>query len=131
MATGKRYNWIKLKASFFDDDGPVDYLMSQPNGAQYVVLYQMLCLKTINTNGKLSTKLGEVIVPYDAEKIRRSYKYFDRETIMVALNVFAKLGLIYEDRNRILTIAENENIVRYETDYTAQQSRQRALSGLA
>lgn len=29
----------------------VDFLMSQPNGASYVVLYQMLCLKTINTGG--------------------------------------------------------------------------------
>ena len=29
----------------------IDYLMGQPDGANYVVLYQMLCLKTINTGG--------------------------------------------------------------------------------
>lgn len=50
MATGKRYYWIKLKDSFMSSD-EIDYLMSQPDGANYVVLYQMLCLKTINTNG--------------------------------------------------------------------------------
>ena len=50
MATGKRYYWIKLKESFMTSD-VVDFLMSQKDGANYVVLYQMLCLKTINTDG--------------------------------------------------------------------------------
>lgn len=38
MATGKRYYWIKLKDSFMSSD-EIDYLMSQPDGANYVVLY--------------------------------------------------------------------------------------------
>ena len=66
MATGKRYYWIKLKDSFMSSD-EIDYLMSQPDGANYVVLYQMLCLKTINTNGCLVSKIGEMLIPYDAE----------------------------------------------------------------
>ena len=37
--------------------------MGQKNGANYVVLYQMLCLMTINTNGRLSRQIGEVIIP--------------------------------------------------------------------
>ena len=57
MATGKRYYWIKLKDSFMSSDA-IDYLMSQPDGANYVVLYQMLCLKTINTGGCLVSKIG-------------------------------------------------------------------------
>ena len=36
----KRYYWIKLKDTFFTSD-TVDFLMSQKNGANYVVLYQM------------------------------------------------------------------------------------------
>lgn len=40
MATGKRYYWIKLKDSFMSSDA-IDYLMSQPDGANYVVLYHM------------------------------------------------------------------------------------------
>lgn len=48
MATGKRYYWIKLKESFMTSD-TIDYFMEQPDGANYVVLYQLLCLKTINT----------------------------------------------------------------------------------
>lgn len=70
MATGKRFYWIKLKDSFMSSD-EIDYLMSQPDGANYVVLYQMLCLKTINTGGCLVSQIGEMLIPYDAEKIQR------------------------------------------------------------
>ena len=60
----KRFYWIKLKESFITSDS-VDFLMSQKNGANYVVLYQMLCLKTINTNGEFARQIGEIIIPYD------------------------------------------------------------------
>ena len=54
MATGKRFYWMKLKESFMTSD-TIDYFMSQPDGANYVVLYQMLCLKTINLLGARQT----------------------------------------------------------------------------
>ena len=63
----RKYYWIKLKKDFMSSDA-VDFLMSQKNGAEYVVLYQMLCLMTVKTNGKLERQLNEVIIPYDAEK---------------------------------------------------------------
>lgn len=126
MATGKRYYWIKLKDTFFDDDGPADFLMSQTDGASYVVLYQMLCLKTINTNGRLSNQIGEVIIPYDIEKIRRTCKYFSAATIRVALNLYKALGLIYEDVNGTLVIADHTYMVGSETDWAAKKRRQMA-----
>lgn len=51
----------------------IDYLMGQPDGANYVVLYQMLCLKTINTGGRLAFQIGDMIIPYDVEKIQREW----------------------------------------------------------
>ena len=96
MATGKRYYWMKLKDSFMTSD-TIDYFMSQPDGANYVVLYQMLCLKTINTDGRLSRQIGEIIIPYDIPKIQRDLKWFTADTIRVALELFKAFGLIYED----------------------------------
>ena len=93
----------------------VDFLMSQPNGAQYVVLYQMLCLKTVNQNGELSRQLGEVIVPYDETKIQRDLKYFSIDTVRVALDLFRRLGLVYEHDNGSLKIADFENLVGSQT----------------
>lgn len=125
MATGKRYFWIKLRDNFFDDDGPADFLMSQINGANYVVLYQMLCLKTINTGGRLENRIGEVIIQYDVEKIRRACKYFSADTIRVALELYKSLGLIYEDIDGMLVIANHNAIVGSETDWAAKKQRQR------
>ena len=124
MATGKRFYWIKLKDSFLTSD-TVDYFMSQPDGANYVVLYQMLLLKTINTEGKLARKIGEVIIPYDAEKIRRDCKWFSADTIRVAMNLYKSFGLIYEDSNGVLTLADHGAMVGSETDYALQKRAQR------
>ena len=124
MASGKRYYWIKLKESFMTSDA-VDYLMSQPNGAQYVVLYQMLCLKTINTDGRLSRQIGEMIIPYDVDKIQRDCKWFSTDTIRVALNMFKAFGLIYEDVDGTLVMADHENLVGSETDWAIRKKIQR------
>ena len=124
MATGKRYYWIKLKDTFMTSDA-VDFLMSQPDGANYVVLYQMLCLKTINTGGKLERHIGEIIIPYDVEKIQRDTKWFTVDTVRVALNLYKALGLVYADRNGTLALADYENLVGSETDWSEKKRRQR------
>lgn len=124
MATGKRYYWIKLKDSFMSSD-EIDYLMSQPDGANYVVLYQMLCLKTINTGGCLVSQIGEMLIPYDAEKIQRECKWFSLATVRVALSVYKQIGLIFESPDGILAISNYPDIVGSETDYSAQKRLQR------
>ena len=91
MKDDKKFYWIKLKDTFLNSD-TVDYLMSQKNGSNYVVLYQMLCLKTVNTDGVLARKFGEMIVPFDVEKIQRDTKFFDVDTVRVALELFKNLG---------------------------------------
>ena len=93
----------------------VDFLMSQKNGAEYVVLYQMLCLMTVKTNGKLERQLNEVIIPYDAEKIQRDTKYFNIDTVRNALQLYIHLGLIYKDDNGCLSIANYDNLVGSES----------------
>ncbi len=124
MATGKRYYWMKLKESFMTSD-TIDYFMSQPNGANYVVLYQMLCLKTINTNGRLSRQIGEVIIPYDIPKIQRDLKYFTADTIRVALGLYKSFGLIYEDQDGVLVLTDHDNLVGSETNWAAQKRNQK------
>lgn len=129
MATGKRYYWIKLKESFMTSDA-VDFLMGQPDGANYVVLYQMLCLKTINTDGRLSRQIGEIIIPYDEQKIARDTKWFSVDTVRVALNLYKALGLVYADQNGVLALADYENLVGSETDWAAKRRQQRLGNAL-
>ena len=126
MATGKRYYWMKLKESFMTSD-TIDFFMSQPNGAQYVVLYQMLCLKTINTNGKLERRIGEVLIPFDVAKITRDMKWFSEDTVRVAMQLYQQFGLIYKDEDGVLVMADHKNLVGSETDYAVQKNNQRNL----
>lgn len=105
-----KFFWIKLTDSFLSSD-TVDFLMSQKDGANYVVLYQMLCLKTVNNDGILGRKLGEIIVEYDVEKICRDCKYFSVDTVRVALELYKKLGLVYELDNGLLRISNFENLI--------------------
>lgn len=130
MATGKRYYWMKLKESFMTSD-TIDYFMSLPDGANYVVLYQMLCLKTINTEGRFERKIGAVLIPYDVEKIRRDTKWFSADTIRVALNLYMQFGLIYTDENGVMVIANHKNLVGSETDWAEKKSRQRMNANIA
>ena len=125
----KRYYWIKLKDTFFTSD-TVDFLMSQKDGANYVVLYQMLCLKTANTNGELSRQIGEIIIPFDIDKISRDCKYFNVDTIRVALELYKKLGLIYEQENGILQITNFNNIVGSESQNAIYKRQQRELESV-
>lgn len=117
----KKFYWIKLRQSLLTSE-KVDFLMSQKNGASYVVLYQCLCLKTINSAGELANKVGELIIPFDEQKIERECKWFDIDTIRVAMSLYKKLGLIYEQENGILKITDFEDLVGGET-YWAEKKR--------
>lgn len=120
----KRYYWIKLKTDFFNLP-EIDWLLSQKNGAEYIVLYQMLCLMTANNNGELSSKFGEMIIPYDVDKIVRDTKYFDFDTVKIALELYKKLGLVYESENDMLRISKYEEMIGGETCYAIKQRKYR------
>lgn len=121
----KRFYWIKLKDTFMTSDA-VDFLMGQKNGAEYVVLYQMLCLRTINTNGVLARQIGEIIIPYDAQKIQRDCKYFSLDTVIVALELYKKLGLVYEQKDGHLKITDFENLIGSELGSAQRMRKLRA-----
>lgn len=125
MSISKKYYWIKLKTNFFNRED-IDFLLSQKNGAEYVVLYQMLCLNTANNDGRLETKMGEIIIPYNAEKIVRDCKHFDIDTVNVAMSLYKRLGLIYEEEQEgVLKISNYEDMVGSETSYAEKMRKYR------
>lgn len=124
----KRYYWMKLTEDFMlSENGPFDFLMtSSPNGARYVVLYQMLCLKTINTCGVFVTVYGEIVVKLTINKIKKDCKYFSEEEIVIALELFKKIGLVIEDEAGLLEIKDHASLIGSETD-AAQRMRKSRL----
>lgn len=125
MSRGNDKYWVRLDSSRFENGGDIDYLLSQKGGSEYVSLYIKLCLVTRNTNGMLATEFGkDIIIPYDIDKIVRECKYFSRNTVLVAMEAYKKLGLIYTNQDGNLVIADYEDIMRKES---SSAERVRAL----
>lgn len=116
----KKYYWIKLRTDFFNQE-TMDFLLSQKNGCEYVVLYQMLCLQTANTDGRLVNQVGEMIVPFNVEKIVRDTKYFDYDTVVVALELYKQIGLIYTEDDGNLKISGLTDMVGSETKWAEKK----------
>ena len=125
MAKDKKYFWLKLKKQMFDDNEAMDFLLSQKNGSEYAMIYILLCLRTMNTDGELASHIGEMIIPYTPEKIERDLKYFALDTIMVALDLYKQLGLVYESLNGSLVISNYKELIGSETKWAEYKRIQR------
>lgn len=125
MATGKRYYWIKISKDFMDSDA-VNYLMGLKNGADYIMLYVSLCMMAINTGGELAMKIGDQVIPYDLERIRRDAKWFPSATISKGVELFKKLGLLSLGERGQFILANYANIVGSETDHAKKKREQRS-----
>ena len=94
MEKERKNYFIKLPTDFFKE-GRIDWLLSQPKGCEYVIIFEMLVTMTANSHGLLAQRIGEAkIMPFTAEKIRRDTAYFSLETIEKALELYRELDLI-------------------------------------
>ena len=120
----ERLFWIKLTDKFITGD-VVDFLMSQKDGANYVVLYEMLCLKTVNNGGVLASNFGDLIVPFDVEKIQRDCKWFSVDTVRIALELYKQLDLVYETIDGVLAISYFDRFIGSQSYGAAKKALQR------
>ena len=95
--------YLKMPTDFFENEA-IDFLLSQKQGTKYVTLYIMLCLKSLNTIGKLVCQVGEMLIPYNVEWIQKDCKYFSKNTIKSVLELFIKLGLIRQEDEETLQL---------------------------
>ncbi len=128
--TEKKFYWIKLKTDCMADDTPLDALLSMPNGCEYVCLYIKLCLMTANKNGKLYSQFGEVLIPYDVDKIAKDTKHFSVDTVRVAMELYKRMGLIYVENDGILAITGADEMVGQETSYATKMRKYRDKKAL-
>lgn len=121
-----KYYWIKIKTGFLTSK-EVDYIMRQKGGSDYIVLYHSLCLLAINSDGLLADRIGELIVPYDENKLFGLTKgWFSIDTIRVGLALFTQLGLVFKNEDGILRLTDFNEIVGSET-FDALRKRRKVL----
>ncbi|MDD2957185.1 MAG: phage replisome organizer N-terminal domain-containing protein [Lachnospiraceae bacterium] len=89
MADNRKYYYLKLKDSYFDDDSIV-LLESMQDGILYSYILLKLYLKSLKNGGKL--RLDEHI-PYTAQMIATITRH-QIGTVERALQIYEKLGLV-------------------------------------
>lgn len=104
-----RFYWLQLKEDFFDEDA-IDWLEDQPNGKEYSLFYLKLCLKSLRTNGYLIRQVGNMLVPYDHIKLGELTKT-NPDTVLVAMDLLLKIGLVQKLENGELYIKQVENMI--------------------
>lgn len=126
MATGKRYYWIKLKEAFMNSD-LIDHIMEQPHGAEYLIIYQLLCLKAINTDGRLELQVGGSRIPFSVDKLRRDFRWFNEKRIKEAIQVLKEGQLIGIEADGTIVINNFNELAGCESDYAVQKRKQRTI----
>ncbi|MBS7131414.1 MAG: phage replisome organizer N-terminal domain-containing protein [Clostridium sp.] len=124
MKMTKRYYWLKLKEDFFEED-TIEWLEEQENGKEYCLFYLKMCLKSIKTEGILIRKVGNILVPYD-EKHLAKITNTDFDTVVVAMELFKKIGLIQILEGGEIFIPGMDEMIGSETEKAKFMRNKRA-----
>ena len=121
-----KFFWLQLKEDFFDEDA-IDWLEEQPNGKEYSLFYLKLCLKSLRTNGVLIRRVGNMLVPYDHVKLGELTKT-NADTVMVAMQLLIKIGLVKTLENGELYLTQVENMIGSQSKSAFKKQQQRLNS---
>lgn len=125
MARNQKYYWMKLPADFFEDDA-IQWLKEQPDGEKYALFYIELCLKSLKTEGVLIRRVGDMLIPYDAEMLARLTNT-DVTVVVVALELLKRIKLVEILENGEIYLSAVESMTGKETASTIRSRKCRAL----
>jgi predicted phage replisome organizer len=123
-----KFYWLQLKEDFFEDDA-IQWLEEQkPNGRDYAYFYLKLCLKSLKSNGILIRKVGNILIPYDNQKLAELTK-MDFDTVTVAMELLKKIGLVQILENGEIYIQQLQDLIGSKSIGAFKKQQQRLLKG--
>ena len=125
MTDNRKYYYLKLKESYFDDDAIV-LLESMPDGILYSNILLKLYLKSLKNGGKL--QLDENI-PYTAQMIATLTRQ-QVGTVERALGIFQQLGLVEQLHGGLLYMTDIELMIG-QSSTEAERKRAARLANKA
>lgn len=125
MEEQKRYYWMRLRTDFFEDDR-IDYLEEQEHGAEFIVIYLKLALKSLKSDGLLYRNIGDSIVPYCYEKLSSMLR-MPLQIVTDALQTLVTVGLVDVKENGIYSFPQVQELTGSDvaTDNAIRQRRYR------
>ena len=123
-----KFYWLQLKEDFFENDA-IEWLEEQkPNGRDYAYFYLKLCLKSLKSNGVLIRKVGNILIPYDNQKLAELTR-MDFDTVTVAMELLKQIGLVQILENGEIYIDQLENLIGPKSIGAFKKQQQRLLKG--
>ena len=122
-----RFYWLQLKEDFFDEDA-IEWLEDQPNGAEQAYFYLKLCLKSLKTDGLLIRRVGEMLIPYDAERLSKMTGT-NPNVVQAAIVNLKMCGLVEQLENGTLYLTQVAKMVGHSSIGAFKKQQQRALKG--
>lgn len=120
-----KFYWLQLKEDFFDDDA-IEWLESQDNGPAYALFYLKLCLKALKTNGILIKKVGDMLIPYDANKLSK-LTGTPVDTVKSAIVYLKQCGLIDFLENGEIFIGSLSKMIGSQSVSAFKKQQQRMM----
>ena len=120
-----KFYWLQLKEDFFDDDA-IEWLESQDNGPAYALFYLKLCLKALKTNGILIKKVGDMLIPYDANKLAK-LTGTPVDTVKSAIIYLKQCGLIDFLENGEIFIGQLSKMIGSQSVSAFKKQQQRMM----
>lgn len=125
MSENKTYYWLKLNEDFFDDE-TMQYIREQENGDKYLIIYLILCVKSLRTDGMIIRIVGNTLLPYKASSLAK-LTGSDVDTVRTAVNLFKAIGLVDILDNGAIQMAQIKELAGKETDAARRKRKSRAL----
>lgn len=121
----KQLSWLKTKVGLFQDPR-IMYMLSQPNGDTYVVLWFFLkdLAGAINDNGFVYVSAQEPMTTALIAKAMHRRKAF----VEKALDVLERLDLIQRDERGIMQLLVWDDIQDYQKDEQRRQQTRRRVA---
>lgn len=119
-----KFYWLQLREEFFESD-EIDWLEEQPNGPAQVLFYLKLCLKSLKTDGLLVRKVGQMLIPYDAEKLA-DFTRSDVNTVQCAIVNLKMCGLVEVLEDGTLFMSHLTNLIGSQSVGAMKRQQQRA-----
>ena len=122
----RKFYWLQLKEDFFDEDA-ISWIEEQENGEKYSLFYLKLCLKSLKTKGILIRQVGNMLVPYDRNKLAEITRT-DPDTVTIAMKLLEQIGLIEILENGEIYLTQIQNLIGAKSIGAFKKEQQRLLS---
>lgn len=121
----KRYYWLKMNEDFFEED-TIKFIREQENGEKYLIIYLILCLKSLRTEGIVIRIVGNTLLAYDDRSLA-AMTGSDIDTVRSAITLFRSIGLVDIMDGGAIHMAQLKELVGSETESARKMRKSRAM----